>query len=120
MQAIVASRKRSAAMVQEEAGLSEEECSTSPTGSSRPASRARKIRRVVSPPASQGKGTIGDLVGGGIPKPPRPARRQAGKKLNDVADVLDHNASTDEDSEGLVEQQEYDADPEADEPEDAP
>jgi hypothetical protein len=89
--------------MQEEAELSQRERSTSPF--SQPVSGARKIRRLASPVAnkSQSKGTIGDLVGG-IPKSSCSPSACYQAKLNNVADVLDHNASTDEELEELAEQ----------------
>lgn len=66
----VATRKRSAAMLQEERASSEEERSS--PAPSRPVSRARKFPRILSPPPNQRK------------------------VLNSVTDVLNHNASEDE------------------------
>jgi len=70
-----ATRKRSAAMLEEERARSEDEPSS--PAPSRPVSRARKLPRILSPPPDQRK------------------------VLNSVTDVLNHNASGDEEGELL-------------------
>jgi hypothetical protein len=85
-----ATRKRSAAMLEEERARSEDELSS--PAPSRPVSRARKLPRILSPPPDQRK------------------------VLNSVTDVLNHNASGDEEG-GLLSR--VDAGPDAEEDVDA-